>query len=161
MGFSRQEHWSGLPFPSPRDLPNPGTEPMSPTFLASPALKADSSPLRHQGSLTWLGLSASTAVAWVQSLVREIRSYKPRSTGKNQTNNKQKTSKQVAGQIWPMGHTWPNPGLEYSSPSLHPDDAVPHQWCEFMVCPPMELSAVQHRDTHRVSGCDLPLVSPL
>jgi len=24
MGFSRQEYWSGLPFPSPRDLPNPG-----------------------------------------------------------------------------------------------------------------------------------------
>ena len=27
MGFSRQEYWSGLPFPSPRDLPNPGIEP--------------------------------------------------------------------------------------------------------------------------------------
>ena len=26
MGFSRQEYWSGLPFPSPRDLPDPGTE---------------------------------------------------------------------------------------------------------------------------------------
>ena len=30
MGFPRQEHWSGLPFPSPEDLPNPGTEPRSP-----------------------------------------------------------------------------------------------------------------------------------
>ena len=27
MGFSRQEYWRGLPFPSPRDLPNPGIEP--------------------------------------------------------------------------------------------------------------------------------------
>ena len=27
MGFSRQEYWSGLPFPSPEDLPNPGIEP--------------------------------------------------------------------------------------------------------------------------------------
>ena len=35
MGFSRQEYWSGLPFPSPGDLPNPGTEP------GSPALQAD------------------------------------------------------------------------------------------------------------------------
>ena len=35
MGFSRQEYWSGLPFPSPRDLPNPGIEP------GSPALEAD------------------------------------------------------------------------------------------------------------------------
>ena len=35
MGFSRQEYWSGLPFPSPGDLPNPGIEP---TSLTSPAL---------------------------------------------------------------------------------------------------------------------------
>ena len=32
MGFSRQEYWSGLPFPSPGDLPDPGTEPESPTW---------------------------------------------------------------------------------------------------------------------------------
>ena len=29
MGFSRQEYWSGLPFPSPGDLPNPGIKPAS------------------------------------------------------------------------------------------------------------------------------------
>ena len=34
MGFSRWEYWSGLPFPSPRDLPNPGIEPRSPTLQA-------------------------------------------------------------------------------------------------------------------------------
>ena len=33
-GFSRQEYWSGLPFPSPGDLPNPGIKPGSPTFQA-------------------------------------------------------------------------------------------------------------------------------
>ena len=32
MGFSRQEYWSGLPFPSPGDLPDPGIEPWSPAF---------------------------------------------------------------------------------------------------------------------------------
>ena len=32
MGFSRQEYWSGLPFPSPGDLPNLGIEPGSPTL---------------------------------------------------------------------------------------------------------------------------------
>ena len=32
MGFSRQEYWSGLPFPSPGDLPNPGIEPMYPAL---------------------------------------------------------------------------------------------------------------------------------
>ena len=30
MGFSREEYWSGLPFPSPGDLPDPGIEPRSP-----------------------------------------------------------------------------------------------------------------------------------
>ena len=34
MGFSRQEYWSGLPFPSPGDLPNPGIEPRSPVLEA-------------------------------------------------------------------------------------------------------------------------------
>ena len=34
MGFSRQEYWSGLPFPSPGDLPNPGIEPVSPASHA-------------------------------------------------------------------------------------------------------------------------------
>ena len=38
MRFSRQEYWSGLPFPSPGDLPNPGIKPRS------PALQADSLP---------------------------------------------------------------------------------------------------------------------
>ena len=43
MGFSRQEYWSGLPFPSPGDLPNPGIE------ARSPALQADSLPPEPQG----------------------------------------------------------------------------------------------------------------
>ena len=43
MEFSRQEYWSGLPFPSPRDLPNPGIKPRSPT------LQADSLPSEPPG----------------------------------------------------------------------------------------------------------------
>ena len=38
MGFSRQEYWSGLPFPSPGDLPNPGIEPRSPALQANSLL---------------------------------------------------------------------------------------------------------------------------
>ena len=34
MGFSRQEYWSGLPFPPPEDLPDPGTKPRSPALQA-------------------------------------------------------------------------------------------------------------------------------
>ena len=44
MRFSRQEYWSGLPFPAPGDLPDPGIE------LVSPALQVDSLPLSDQGS---------------------------------------------------------------------------------------------------------------
>ena len=43
MGFSRQEYWSGLPFPSPGDLPDPGIEPRS------PALEEDSLPTELLG----------------------------------------------------------------------------------------------------------------
>ena len=43
MGFSRQECWSMLPFPSPGDLPDPGMEP------GSPALQADFYHLSHHG----------------------------------------------------------------------------------------------------------------
>ena len=43
MGFSRQGYWSGLPFPSPVDLPDPGIEP------GSPALQADALPSELPG----------------------------------------------------------------------------------------------------------------
>ena len=47
MGFSRQEYWSGLPFPSPGELPDPGIKSESPV---SPALQMESLLLSHQGS---------------------------------------------------------------------------------------------------------------
>ena len=47
VGFSRQEYWSGLPFPSPGDLPDPDTELAS---LAASDLQVDSLLLSHQGS---------------------------------------------------------------------------------------------------------------
>ena len=45
MGFSRQEYWSGLPFPSPGNLPDPGIKPRS------PALQGDSSPSEPSGKI--------------------------------------------------------------------------------------------------------------
>ena len=56
MGFSRQEYWSGLPFPSPGDQPTPGMEP------GSPALQADSLPSEPPGKPSfnqqWLAFGA-------------------------------------------------------------------------------------------------------
>ena len=49
MGFSRHEYWSGLPFPSPGDLPDPGIEP---TF---PALQADALTSEPPGKLSLPG----------------------------------------------------------------------------------------------------------
>ena len=49
MGFSRQEYWSSLPFPSPGDLPDPGIKP------GSPDLQADSLPSEPPGKSMSLG----------------------------------------------------------------------------------------------------------
>ena len=48
MGFPKQKYWSGLPFPSPGDLPDLEIE------LTSPALQMDSLLLSHQGSLKFI-----------------------------------------------------------------------------------------------------------
>ena len=49
LGFSREEYWSGLPFPSPGDLPDPGIEP------GPPALEADALTSEPPGSCGWMG----------------------------------------------------------------------------------------------------------
>ena len=51
MEFSWEEYWNGLPFPSPGNLPNPGTEP------GSPALQADSLSSETPGSPNWIELN--------------------------------------------------------------------------------------------------------
>ena len=65
LGLSSQEYWSGLPFPPPGDLPNPGLKPASPV---SPALQAVCLLTRNKNSRTslevqWLRPRASIAVA--------------------------------------------------------------------------------------------------
>ena len=60
LGFFRQDYWSGLPFPPPGDLPDPGMEAASPV---SPALQRDSLLLRHQRSpLNFMLLSRFSCV---------------------------------------------------------------------------------------------------
>ena len=80
MGFSRQEHWSGLPFPSPGDLPDPGIEP------ASPELQADSLPSEPPGKpilLSKLGKMVALLLKSEDS-VRTIKKQKAKlQTGEN------------------------------------------------------------------------------
>ena len=53
MGFSRQESGSGLPFSSPRDLPNPGIEPRSPTLQADTLLSEPPGKLTNYPKIIW------------------------------------------------------------------------------------------------------------
>jgi len=59
MKFSRAEYWSGLPFPSPGDLPNPGIE------LRSPTLQAYSLPAEPQGKPKNTGVSSLSLLQWI------------------------------------------------------------------------------------------------
>ena len=66
MGFSRQKYWSGVPFPFPGDLPDPGIEPWSPAF------QADTLTSEPPGK-SWVAISFSSAWNWkvkVKSLSR-------------------------------------------------------------------------------------------
>ena len=65
MGFSRQESWSGLPFPSPGDLPDPGFEP------GSPALQMESLPsdLRGKPAFKYVSDGASLVAQSVMNLL--------------------------------------------------------------------------------------------
>ena len=58
MGFSRQEYWSGLPFPSPGDLPNPGIKPRSLTLQAD-ALPSEPQEFAHRSTKTFSSVTQS------------------------------------------------------------------------------------------------------
>ena len=60
MGFSRQEYWSGLPFPSPGDLPDPGIEPRS------PALDADALTSEPPGKPKIIIIHLPTYKGWIK-----------------------------------------------------------------------------------------------
>ena len=65
MGFSREEHWSGLSCPPPEDLPHTG---IKSAYPAAPGLQADSLPLSHWGSIfTSLGVIYLITGSWSPS----------------------------------------------------------------------------------------------
>ena len=80
MGFSRQEYWSGLPFPSPGDLPDPGIKPRS------PASQVDALPFEPPGKPSrgvWNSLHTPLAAqdflccsCWISSLLEQSRAGK-------------------------------------------------------------------------------------
>ena len=90
MGFPRQEYWSGLPFPSPEDLPDPGVEPVS---LVSPALAGEFCATweAHISTLLW---SHSSIKAWCCLFL-------PPPKGR-----RLKAKKQLCWHCIPSTHTW-------------------------------------------------------
>ena len=62
MEFSRQEYWSGLPFPSPRDLPDPGMEPKSPALQADSLLTSEPAGKLTQLLQVWKSLCSAPKI---------------------------------------------------------------------------------------------------
>ena len=82
MGFSRQEYWSELPFPSPGDLPNPGIEPGSPTLWADTLTSEPPRNTNHQGdnkfyfiSVLFLFFLLSSYVTFLQFILMHLVMY--------------------------------------------------------------------------------------
>ena len=84
MGFSRQEYWSGLPFPSPGDLPDPGIEP------ESPALEADALTSEPQGSPIYTKYTLFNSDTWGTLFSHNVQTiYKVSQTSYKINNNSQ------------------------------------------------------------------------
>ena len=135
MEFSRQEYWSGLPFPSPGDLPDPGIEP------GSPALQADSLPAKAPGKQekfhsvktalgkqpspfldVFLGLPLAIYTTKVKSLSR-VRLLATSWTVAHQAPPSMEFSRQEywSGLPFPSPGDLPDPGIEHRSPALQAD----------------------------------------
>ena len=71
MEFSRQEYWSGLPFPSPRDLPNPGIKPVSPALWADTLLSEPPGNPEPQRKAVLKNAQTTTQLHSSHMLVRE------------------------------------------------------------------------------------------
>ena len=75
MEFFRQEYWSGLPFPSPRDLPDPGIKPRSPTLPADSLLSEPSGKLSVGGVKTSFNVTQLVVSLLTLSLVFLIETH--------------------------------------------------------------------------------------
>ena len=113
MGFSRQECWSGVPLPSPGDLPNPGIE------HRSPALRADASPFEPPGKTTHVCILSRFSCVRLFVTPRTVAYQAPPSMGFS----RQECS---SGLPLPSPGDLPNPGIEPGSPTLQAD-ALPSE----------------------------------
>ena len=109
MGFSRQEYWSGLPFPYPWSLPNPGIEPVSSAL-------AGSLPLIHQGSPVSLCCTLETSTALYISYTSIRNKYLPALPATNKWNSNH-THRVIS--IAPLIHSFSQVKKFRSAQNLH------------------------------------------
>ena len=109
MGLSRQEYWSGLPFPSPGDLPKPGIEPRSDT------LQANALPVEPQGKPSVL-IESKVKV----KLLSRVRLFATAWTVAYNAPPSMGCSRQEywSGLPFPSPEDLPNPGIEPGSSAL-------------------------------------------
>ena len=113
MGFSRQEYWSGLPFPSPGDLPNPGIKPESPVLQADALSSEPPGKLVHKPRLKILPVAMKIKDPATKSQHNQI--------------NKlilKKKKEYWSGLPFPAPGDLPNPGIKPGSPALQADSLL-------------------------------------
>ena len=128
MGFSRQEHWHGLPFPPPGDLPDPGTEPVS---LASPALA---------------GRFFTTSATWAASFC--LPHYIPRTVS-------QFSRSVVSDSVWPHGLQHTRPPGPLPPPGVYSNSCpLSWWWTQRSLSPTISFSVVpfSHLQSFPASG---------
>ena len=120
MGFSRQEYWSALSFPSPGDLPNPAIEPGSPT------LEADSLPSEPPGRLRCIWMGDFNLFSFIKVLMMEaLVFYRLHYLNMEQSHVEQ--GRAMCGEGWKLG--WDLGRMGSSSALFH------SELCDFELSP--------------------------
>ena len=116
MGFFRQEHLNGLPFPCPGDLPDPGIEPATPA--TSVALQTDSLLLDHWGRPRASLEGHYSAYQWKWKSLSHVLIFATPGTIRSMEFSRPRMLEWVA---FPSPEDLPNPGIEPASPALQAD----------------------------------------
>ena len=110
MGFSRREHWSGMPCPSPGGLPHSGINPDSPALQADPLPSEPPYIIKHQHiyniMLQWINVkSHSSNTQWFKTSVSGYSFHHPNClTHHNSSSHLYVKTLRASGEILPMAH---------------------------------------------------------
>ena len=112
MGFSRQEYWSGVPFPSPGNLPDPGLKPRS------PALQPDSLLTDRQGKLE------NTGVGWSDGKESAYNAGDLDLIPESGNSLEKEMARILVWVAISFFRGFPDPGIKPRSPALQPDSLL-------------------------------------